>query len=105
MAETSTLTIKLGGVPVVGAEVITSASTTIAITDDNGKISAPYANDYANCTMVAVRHSSIPEATYVAVCVLEAGEDYEINLPTDTGAESSGELYGISSHFVKKLQG
>lgn len=106
MAQTTTLTIKSGGVPLVNAEVISSdALSTIATTDADGKITASLPDDYAATVLVAVRHSSIPDTTYVAVCILESGQDYEINLPNSITDITEGvhELLGIHAHLARKL--
>ena len=107
MAQTSTLTVKLTGEPLVGAEVITSVDIVVQTTDGDGKISASLPDNYVACVFVAVRHSSIPNVTHVSLCILEAGEDYEINIPSDVGESGSEDmgmrLYGIHSRFITKL--
>lgn len=103
MAQTSTLTVKLDGTPLVGAEIISCALEVIATTDGDGKISASLPDNFASAVLVAVRHSSLFDRTYTAVCILESGEDYELDIPAIAYVESGASLFGIHGLFVRKL--
>ena len=99
--KTSILTTKYMGEPLVGAEIFTGVDTAVQITDANGEISTELPDDYATTLPVAVRHSSLP-FTFFALFVLEAGLNYEINIPVaevDQNEEYTP-LLGLHSRIV-----
>ena len=102
MAKTSTITITYGGEPLAEAEVFSTGTDTVLVTDANGHLTSDFPDDYATVLLMAIRHDSFPMEAYVALCILEAGEDYTLAIPTYALDESGGELRGIHCHFATK---